>query len=79
MRVHVNYAGQTYLIPCEDTKATIASLKQEAIKRCLKKTVEDESRFILTLSAGDAILQDSDVIAAVICDGEYLSLSECVE
>ena len=76
MRIYVSYQGQNYLIPYEDTKASIASLKHEVIKRCLETTIDDESRYILTLSSRETIINDADMIATVLKDEDYLTLSE---
>ena len=70
----------TYVVPCKDPTARVASLKTAAIERWLAgskgdwSSGKDAELFRLTLSGNGAVLSDSDAIGEAVRDGEFLNL-----
>lgn len=69
--------GRSYVIPCKDSKATVAALKREVLARCLAGP-EEESRYNLVLVSSGAILCDWDAVQDVLNDGDFIALRELV-
>ena len=73
---------ETYVIPCKEPTASVASLKSLALDRCPEKSGKncelscgrDPDHFQLTLSGNGAALSDKDTIQDVLRDGEFVCL-----
>ena len=70
---------ETYVIPCKEPTASVASLKSLALDRCPETGGElscgrDPDHFQLTLSGNGAALSDKDTIQDVLRDGEFVCL-----
>lgn len=80
MRIFAKYRGQTYAIPCRDPAASsVGSLVQEVLTRCnAEQSKLDESRYALCLNSSGAILSVKDTVKDVLRDGDFVTLSECM-
>ena len=76
MRIFVQNGGKSYVIPCKDTKASVAALKREVLARFVAKT-EESSRYTLVLVSSGAVLFDRDAIQDVLQEGDFISLRKC--
>ena len=76
MRIFVKNGGTSYVIPCKDPKTSVAALKREVLARCVGSKIEDESRYILILCSGGAVLSERDTVQDVLQDGDFISLRE---
>ena len=73
MRIFVQNGEKSYVIPCKDSKASVAALKREVLARCIARP-EEESRYDLVLVSSGAVLCDRDAVQDVLQDGDFVAL-----
>ena len=83
MRLFVQVGESSYVIPCKDTRANIASLKREVLARCVVAIPGDsaaaaaqKARYDLILISSGAVLCDQDIVEDVLQDEDTLRLRE---
>lgn len=65
--------GQTHVIPCSDSTASVEKLKATIIARLY--TDGDCANYRLSLAGCEAIINEKDAVQDVLQDGDCLSLS----